>query len=1188
MPVHYQGTTSDELEALKNYIDNLSNPGSWPSNHKTHAHLITLKAGFEEIHNFLKKSDTEIEQQVDTTGKQEKKKIYLPNRELLVFFLENRNRGVFNVNDNSHIAAKDAHTLALRLQINLLDAIYIESKDWLQYVKTQKDISNWNAESYIKKINAARALLIQAEQYLGANNNEPESSSSIKALQGNGISALGQQQTDALTSLAQLKKELNRQEREHRLLPQEPAHYQTTAPADNIHPVPGELELYLCDGQHYLRTGQEGAYIWYGVKWDASNATWRVYQQENLTRPSLAYDSASEEWRMRTHIGLQRGNNYTVRTAGPPSKGDADASYDLIFDALTKASIKKLSHSPKESLLFIRLVKNVISEYNIKRNEVLVDVEPGQYHQRLAAVTLDLPLDGETLTLGEKNNGIYLRWCRQERFIAGTTLATLTARLWMDMRYHRHKNSYDLSDIESQELFRKADFKGADFRGANFSWAGFSGVDLSGTYLMGANFWHANLSEANLKDADLRNANLNETNLRKAHLRGANLKGANLSGANLRDTNLSEANLKKAILWKANLRKANLSKADLREVDFRWVYFQGADFSGANLTDANLSEARLRGTNLKEANLSKANLWKANLKKANLMSTDLTDANLSETDLSGADFSGADLSRARVTLSLPVIWNTQNLDAYLNHTANNGCSLIMAINSIDPRFTALKIDMMRQLMVSIDPWITWESYLRQLGKMFMTGTEWTIDLDPYIQSLQDCLQSGYMVDRTIVRFTEKHVIPLVIAWANRGPWRTGSAQTCQNLLNWMQKKKQDEFAIFSLKNNGFFIQLILNSRHSGDNGVIQQAKTLYEQYLKLERIHQYTARDYHFGDGAGVLNWEDKNASHYILIADRKERHTVQKQTMLLSENQLNAMLENDENTHWNRFHYYLQTDSGPIQTPSSTSNLWALFNAHFKFLAAPYNTVRSLHDVIYLLIKLDPKNDHQNLVDTLKNDSMNKKWISTQAGKILADIFNKVLIPEAGQESRYRISEAHYQDIVKIFGINKSPARAQAETLTLLATLFTRYSSNPIFGMEQVLPKRLREYAALLLSRAWELDPYIFRLDGKTNCLQDWQHSLYREDKWADDTVMLFNKMWDYSKRYFSPATIAIIPLAWWDEEVKPASYPGGTAPGRTNNPKITSWMLCCPLPSVKNFRRRKVARNIKDNSSRGKITSP
>lgn len=139
-----------------------------------------------------------------------------------------------------------------------------------------------------------------------------------------------------------------------------------------------------------------------------------------------------------------------------------------------------------------------------------------------------------------------------------------------------------------------------------------------------------------------------------------------INGVHLMKMTFSEAHLSGI---PEQLKESFFSNSILKKVDF-----SGSDLSGSYLNWADLGGAILRGTILR-----------------NIV-------------LYGAILRGAILDDAVITLQLPENWDGDFLETQLNHLnhLNKGRSLLTAIDSIDDGYAALKIDLMHQVIDSLD------------------------------------------------------------------------------------------------------------------------------------------------------------------------------------------------------------------------------------------------------------------------------------------------------------------------------------------------------------------------------------------------------------------------------------------------------------------------------------------------------
>ena len=97
----------------------------------------------------------------------------------------------------------------------------------------------------------------------------------------------------------------------------------------------------------------------------------------------------------------------------------------------------------------------------------------------------------------------------------------------------------------------------------------------------------------------------------------------------------------------------------------------------------------------------------------------------------------------------------------------------------------------------------------------------------------------YLDDPIINKFFNEKVFPVVIEKANSGFLEEVTLGQQKGLLYFVET--QNDFAEFTLENNGFFVQLISSSVHSNNKEIASKARALYEEkYLALDRIKPCT------------------------------------------------------------------------------------------------------------------------------------------------------------------------------------------------------------------------------------------------------------------------------------------------------------------------------------------------------------
>ncbi len=808
--------------------------------------------------------------------------------------------------------------------------------------------------------------------------------------------------------------------------------------------------------------------------------------------------------------------------------------------------------------LFGVLVAEIIEQYKRQRGQALT-----------------VMLEGEAVSLKEHNAKLYITWGEEEKPLADMTLATLTARLQID-RWHR-ANSYGLSADERQHLLRNANFSTADLRNVDLKLADLRKTDFSNADLMGASLGNANLTETKFVYADLTHACLIKANLHKADLYGATLNKAVFHNACLTDADLTNASLKRADFTNADLTNADLTNADLTDADFTSANLSEANFTAADLTQADLTNASLRRANFTNADLTNADLINANLTEANLTGADFSAANLTEatltnatltdvlfmgadlrraslssnpvirSDFRSADLTGADLSDSKVILRLPTVWNDARLDGYLNHTAN-GRSLITAINSIDMRFTGLKIDMMRQLISGLD---------RQPG----------INLHSFLHSLLDCLRPHYLADTMLAPFLEQRVILPVAVVADRVPWRVAitNVNACQSLLAWVQEKSdvvkygQTAFADFVLQHNGFFMQLIYQGRQHEE--IREQAEALYEDYLKLDRIKPYRSDRYGvFGDFSGQVDWENKTARNYIFTAGLGD----EQQTLIVSEDQLDGMLDATRpkpSGFWGELLFY----KNGVQIKNLENHIEGLFNNEFKLFSASYisSLLMAQSGKLWNLFAWDrvtEKNYHNLFIRAVTYGRSQTKLVELGEQEALQRILGDTFILSEEGSVEPRLNENHCHALLKTLRLTQAKSSDQAKGLMSVAQLFVRLSSSQIFGTEDNSPYVLRSYAAALLARANQLDPSAFsasEVAGDKTRYQDWQDRLLGRNNTFTCTDILYEMMNAYSQVHYSQILNRVNALIQANPSDSLAGYPDVSGSPPINNRDAVSWSL-------------------------------
>ncbi|MCD6025685.1 MAG: sopA 4 [Solimicrobium sp.] len=693
-------------------------------------------------------------------------------------------------------------------------------------------------------------------------------------------------------------------------------------------------------------------------------------------------------------------------------------------------------------------------------------------------------------------------------------------------------NGADLSGaILVKTVLRGASFRGTNLSSVNLKMADLSDLDFSG----------AKLIEATLNGACLKKANLSGANLSKAILESANLSGANLSKAILQSVDMRQAKLKKlqnpklpqANLSEADLSHANLMGIDLRGMNLSGVLLRGVNLSSSCLTDVDLSGAELSGADLRKTDLQRANLNNTNLSKANLGEVDLSNGELSgakltsailyKTILTGADLSGADLSdtnlsgknlngtnlysailrdvnlmgvkfdsftnlqNTEISLKLPAVWNQDTLDQYFNHVNNTSTgSLLTVISNINDTFISstekiIKIELMHQIIDSLK-----SATISRINLAF---------IDIFMKN------EMYHQDSKILIFIKERLLRSIITEANTTVLKKYNSALLRFFLEIVQainkSDQEDQPGKFMLGNNGFFIQLIGLCTGHRDGEIKRTAEQLYDTYLELDQLKIYKEvhlKQVNYIEG-GIRNI-DENDLAYVFIS--KNKNTGVYGGLLLSKKNIADMLHQGTDHDWTTT-YFVENDQA-VSSPNLTEvyEMFPLFNPAYQFQLHRATFAKLLKTINLKYINQNNElgvitKDYNSLFeDALKVSALKGDRIENLTGsadqntlrKIFEPLFSRKPYRQFNKNVRTNaktLTDIHYNQIINTFFLSNSGDLTKARTLFCLATLFAKYSSSHFFGTESDSPTPLREYAAALLIKAYELDSSIFKDNNNT-----------------------------------------------------------------------------------------------------------
>ncbi|MBF0035789.1 hypothetical protein HAX39_24865 [Citrobacter freundii] len=671
-------------------------------------------------------------------------------------------------------------------------------------------------------------------------------------------------------------------------------------------------------------------------------------------------------------------------------------------------------------------------------------------------------------------------------------------------------------NLKGADLSQGMDLNHADLSYANLSNANLSNADLSYANLNHADLSHANLSKAdlskailfdttlnhaNLNGATLSYANLSYADLSNATLSNADLSNANLSNADLSNANLHDANLSKIILFNTILSHANLSDVHLSDVHLSYATLSDADLSNADLSNADLSNANLHNANLRNANLNGANLCGADLSKANLSDTRLENTRLHFACLSGTTFSAAVLPVLGASLlwhPLPgESWTSDRMNDYLNHMTNER-SLLKSIDSIDKKYTDVRLQLAQELLSSLD-----DVDVSPVAVPLMN----VLSQDAFRQDEYICNRMNTVCENYLKQYNT-HRIP-----------NSGTEVLSQATELFTERPH----LMRSL--NGALHQLICPSIMKSESNDSAVATRLYDLYLKQPDIQPFTLMDDFGGYGTYAPDWNVRDAANFILRSLRDEGYA-----MLVSPDAFTWMLNpTREGSHpeWNHFFLYDAGQGAVAQR--SIPPLETLFREHFPvFLESYLNTQKQSRLPLLFTVLLPPGDLQELFIKATDMQISGKKLVDGDSQLELKEIFSTRLTPSSVQRGGSVLEESHYADIIRVYGLDAATDEDKAITLLNLATVFTRFSSSAVFGTETESPQMLRLYAYALMEKAHTLDQKVFISPEGVDHFPDWEMRLLGLGNAFTCTAVLSRLMSEHV-RHLNPEVQAwIMPSAW------------------------------------------------------------
>lgn len=493
----------------------------------------------------------------------------------------------------------------------------------------------------------------------------------------------------------------------------------------------------------------------------------------------------------------------------------------------------------------------------------------------------------------------------------------------------------------------------------------------------------------------------------------------------------------------------------------------------------------------------------SNISNVDLINIFWEDSKFINSDLRGttihindADLSNANLDGAEIKFNLGCM--RSNYIEKITIDAPGKKTIFNTLRSIDDKYSDIKIKLVKNLIKevkysnnkNIDP--------RQIKSFlyYIFSKEYYLkdnEIKNYVKSLLNKLTS--------TKNNEKYIEPKYLSL----------------YLDIISKYFNDqEQSDFMLKNNERFIKLMAVTLYHEKLDIQEKSRTLYEKYLKLERVKCFF--EIHKTDNDESINWDGKGAVDNNIIIINEDK------TMVASYNELNKMLFADlkkADTQWNSFYLY----NDKMFQEVNESNLYVLFNKDFKIFKDNYNDFALSEKFKKLASKFDDYAERFNSAFIGKHIQAEDRLIgrdNEEQAKMYLVLKELIDIPETNI-SITSLKNEHYQQICDIFELNGLTNREKSKYLLCLAIIFVKYASNDVFGLGNGSPRSLKFYICALINKAHELNK---RLMGDD--YYDFKSDLLGKGQETTDTTGLFFRMRAYGEMHCASIFNKMIPPQW------------------------------------------------------------
>lgn|GEM_PF-3911409 len=327
---------------------------------------------------------------------------------------------------------------------------------------------------------------------------------------------------------------------------------------------------------------------------------------------------------------------------------------------------------------------------------------------------------------------------------------------------------------------------------------------------------------------------------------------------------------------------------------------------------------------------------------------------------------------------------------------------------------------------------------------------------------------------------------------------------------------------YMLTYNSAFTQLISMGAFSEKTAWKNITHRLYEKYLAVEKISQFTLKDEFGGYGTHAVDWEDKHAANYVFLSPTTANGPV----MILSQHTLQGIRTPDSyEPVWNNFYLY-DASGTALQLAHYPPEI--LFYKYFPLFIAPFKTATAALRLTKLMSCIMPQHeDMQKLfVSASREISVQTKLINSESENILKSIFSPFLTHSPDRET-YSLTAKHCNDILEVFNLSDESDTVKAKKLLILSLIFTKFSSSAIFGTDSDSPLMVRFYAYALMEKSHDLDPIIFEHENQ-NKFSDWRNSqLGLNDAYSCSAIVVF-EMVRHLRKYHPKVFSDGMPPAW------------------------------------------------------------